>query len=253
MSDTLKGSPPASTAESMEDGVSYTVDDGIALITLRRPPVNALSSAMYRGLGIAAKQISEDEEIRVAILTGADRFFCGGADVKELAAHTPEEKVTFSALSANTRRQFSSIPVPVISAINGPAAGAGVAYSTYCDYRVAAADSFLSMPEINVGSVAGGGEALLSVGVPHGPVRFMLYTGRRLSAEEALGLHLIDEVAPQGQALDVAWERARAIAEKPRNALIAMKSAINTASRLMNNGDALFEFATGVRQKGQAG
>jgi enoyl-CoA hydratase len=240
VTEALRGDPPEDASDTRDESVSYTVDNGIAVITLSRPPVNALSSTMYRALGVVAKRVTEDEEVRVAILTGAGRLFCGGADVKELAAQTPDESAAYSELSANTRRQFTSIPVPVISAINGPAVGAGVAYSTYCDYRVADARSFLSMPEIDIGSVAGGGEALMAIGVPHGPIRFMLYTGRRVSAEEALGLHLIDEVAPEGQALEIAKQRARTIAGKRRGSLVAMKRAINVASgRPTNDGGAL--------------
>jgi enoyl-CoA hydratase len=215
--------------------VDYDVEEGIALVTINRPPVNALSSQMYRGLCSAAEQIAADENVRVAILTGAGPIFSGGADVKELAAHTPAEKEAFTELSLRTRRLFRTIPVPVISAINGPAAGAGVLYSAYCDYRIAATGSFLSLPEINVGSVAGGGEQLMWLGIPQGAIRHMLYTACRIPAEEAVRLHLVDELAPAGGALDLARERAREIAQRPRSALVAMKRAILEASDRVNS------------------
>jgi enoyl-CoA hydratase len=208
--------------------VSLTVTDGVATIALDRPPVNALSSHMYAELAQVATRIAEDDLVRVAILTGTGSCFCGGADVKELRSQTPEQRQAFWAVTADARRRFLGIPVPVIAAIDGAAAGAGVAYATYCDYRIAARTARLSMPEINVGSVAGGGEALLGIGMPRGAIRYLLFSGTAMSAEEALHAHLVDEVSDS--ALGLARERAAVIAEKPRPALVAMKRAINLAS-----------------------
>ena len=208
--------------------VNLTVTAGVATIAIDRPPVNALSSFMYAELAKAATLIAEDESVRVGILTGTGSCFCGGADVKELRSQTPEQRQAFWEVTADARRRFLSIPVPVIAAIDGAAAGAGVAYATYCDYRIAAGNARLSMPEINVGSVAGGGEALLGIGMPRGAIRYLLFSGTAMSAEEALHAHLVDEVS--SSALGLARERAAVIAEKPRSALIAMKRAINLAS-----------------------
>jgi enoyl-CoA hydratase/carnithine racemase len=219
--------------------VCLTIEGSVAVMTLDRPPVNALSSHMYAQLGRAAAQITGDPGIKVAILTGSGQRFSGGADVKELASHTPAERQDFWALTSETRRLFLGIPVPVIAAIDGPAVGAGVAYVTHCDYRIAASGTFLSMPEIDVGSVAGGGEALLAIGMPSGAVRYLLYSGNRIPAEEALRVHLVDELAPAGAALALARERAAVIAEKPRAALVAMKRAINVASAATPGEDVL--------------
>jgi enoyl-CoA hydratase len=218
-----------SGADGATGQVSLSIDGAVAVMTLDRPPVNALSSHMYAQLGQVAAQVAANTEIKVAILTGSGRTFCGGADIKELARHSPAERQDFWAVTTETRRLFLGIPVPVIAAIDGPAAGAGVAYITHCDYRVAADGTFFSMPEINVGSVAGGGEALLAIGMPRGAIRYLLYSGRRIPAEEALRVHLVDELAPVGGALELARERAATIAEKSRAALVAMKRAINLA------------------------
>ncbi len=208
--------------------IELTVAEGVAVMTMNRPPVNALSSHMYSELSRVAMQIADDESIRVAILTGAGTRFCGGADVKELRTHTPEQRKAFWAVTAEARRRILEMPIPIIAAIGGSAAGAGVAYASYCDYRIASVGASLSMPEINVGSVAGGGEALFALGMPHGAIRHLLFSGAPISSDEALRVHLVDEVA--SSALDRAHERASAIAEKPREALIAMKRAINLVS-----------------------
>jgi enoyl-CoA hydratase len=211
--------------------VEYAVvADAVALITLNRPPVNALSADMYRKLKKAIGRAASDESVRAVVLTGAGRMLSAGADIKELNSPTPEEREEFQVVSQAARRAFRAIPVPVIAAINGPAVGAGLMYSAYADYRVADPDAFVSLPEIDVGNVAGGGECLITLGVPIGSVRYMLYTARRVPAEEALRLHMIDEIAPKGRALETALDRARGIAEKPREALIAMKQAINAVT-----------------------
>jgi enoyl-CoA hydratase/carnithine racemase len=211
--------------------VEYAVLGGtVALITLNRPPVNALSADMYRQLGEAIGRVRQDDSLRAVVFTGAGRLLTAGADIKELNSPARETREEFQKVSAATRQAFRSIPIPVIAAINGPAVGAGVIYSAYADYRIADPDAFVSLPEINVGNVAGGGEYLMALGVPIGSIRYMLYTGRRIPAEEALSLHMIDEIAPKGRALETALDRARAMAEKPRDALIGMKAAINAAA-----------------------
>jgi enoyl-CoA hydratase/carnithine racemase len=208
------------------DLVTVDVADGIAIVTIDRPPVNALSAAAFEALGRAADRISTDDSVKVAVLTGTGRTFCAGADVKELAGHGPAERAAYFELTGATRQKVREIPVPVIAAINGPAAGAGVAYASFCDYRIAADTAFLAMPEINLGSVAAGGLPLMAIGVPSGALRYLLFSGRRVTAQEALAMHLVDEVVPAADLISVARERAVLIADKDRRALVAMKRAI---------------------------
>jgi enoyl-CoA hydratase len=219
------------STSSHEAHVHYVVEDGIAVLTLDRPPVNALSAEVYEALGRLADRLAADESVRVAILTAAGRrTFSAGADVKELGSQTPDERAAFYRTSSETRRKVSAIPIPIIAAINGPAAGAGVAYATFCDYRISADDAFFTMPEIDRGSVAAGGLTLMAIGVPAGPLRLMLYSGRRVTASEALAMHLVDEVVPYDDLMVVARDRASWIAAKPRHALVAMKQAIREMS-----------------------
>lgn len=229
----LGAAPRPMTAGRAEDGqIRYEAgDDGVAVVTLDRPPVNALSSAMYRTLGELADRIAADETVRVAILTASGTVFSAGADIRELAGHSAADRARFFELTSATRRRVAAIPIPVIVAVNGAAAGAGVAYATLCDYRIAAEAAFFSMPEIDRGSVATGGINLMAVGVPPGALRFMLYTGRRVPAAEALAMHLVDEVVPADRLMATARERALAVAAKPRHALVAMKRAIQQVSR----------------------
>jgi enoyl-CoA hydratase/carnithine racemase len=211
--------------------LGFDIRDGVGTMTLRRPPANAFSSELYRRLARLAREIAADESVRVVILTAeGSRIFSGGADVKELATLNGEGRAAFFSVSGEARRAFSAIPVPVIAAINGACAGAGVAYPARCDYRIAAEHAQFSMPEIDRGSVAGGGVDLMPLGVPSGALRMMLFTGRKYSAHEALAMHLIDEVVPFERLPEIALERATAIAVKPRHALVQMKQAINEMS-----------------------
>jgi enoyl-CoA hydratase len=211
--------------------IDYSARDGIAVITLNRPPANAFSSDMYRELTDLSLRIATDEQVHVAILTAAgERIFSGGADVKELATLNAEGRQAFFDVSSEARRAFAAIPVPLIAAINGHCAGAGVSYASRCDYRIAADHVLFSMPEIDRGTVAGGGVDLMAIDVPSGALRYLLFSGRRCSATEALSIHLVDEVVAGSALMDLAYERAAAIAAKPRTTLIAMKQAINAMS-----------------------
>lgn len=214
----------------MAEPIEYTVEDGVATIALARPPVNALSSEMFRRLGELAAKAGDDTDVKVAILTGRGRTFCAGADVHELATLGPEERERLFSITNETRERFLSIPVPVLAAINGAAAGAGVSYATFCDYRIASESATFRMPEIEVNSVAGGGATLRRVGVPSGALRMLLYSAEPIPAEDALRCHLVDEVVPPARLMDVSIERASTIAAKPRSTLIAMKKAIALSS-----------------------
>jgi enoyl-CoA hydratase/carnithine racemase len=211
--------------------VRCQVDDGIAVVTIERPPVNAFSSAVYAELARAMETIGTDDGVRVAILTAEGRMFSAGADVKELSTLAAGGRAAFFAQSDRTRRLVSDLPVPMIAAINGSAVGAGVAYATYCDYRLASESAFFAMPEIDRGSVAGGGLPLVAIGVAPGALRWMLYSGARIPAVDALAIHLVDEVVPPEELMIVARERAAVIAAKARSTLVAMKRAILDVGR----------------------
>jgi enoyl-CoA hydratase len=215
------------------DGVRYSVEDGIATVVLDRPPVNAFSLSLYRELARLFVHVAADASVRVVILTSASqRVFSGGADVKEMAALDGEGRALFAAVSLDARTRFRAIPVPVVAAITGKCVGAGLMYPAMCDYRVAAEHAEFAMPEIDHGLVAGGGEDFMQIGMPAGALRLMMFTGRRLSAQEGLRAHLVDEVVPADSVLDRARERARLNASNPRDSLVQMKQAINAAGML---------------------
>lgn len=141
-----------------------------------------------------------------------------------------EGRDAFSRASENAAHLFAAIPVPVIAAITGACAGAGIGYATRCDYRISADHATFTLPEINLGYVFEGGRTLISAGVPSGPLRMMLYSGRTASADEALAMRLVDEVVPEVRLMETAEGYATVLATKSRENLIHMKDAINRMS-----------------------
>jgi len=215
------------TVEDTPELVNYRTLDRIAVITLNRPPVNALARPLWLALGDALDRLAADESIHVAILTGqGTRAFCGGADLKELLADTDEDRQIRHRDVTPIQMKLVNAPVPVICAINGPAVGAGVGLASHCDIRIAVDTAHFSMTEVDRGTAAGGGAQLRRLGIPSGPLRRMLYTGQRISAQEALEIHLVDEVVPSEDLMTVALELAASIAAKSRDALVVLKEAI---------------------------
>ncbi len=207
--------------------VRYEQEGSIATITLDRPPVNALSAAVYEGLLQRVAQLNNDMDAKVAILTGAGRrAFTAGADVRELAALDAETRRARHGMVEAVWAAVANATLPIICAINGPAPGGGTVLASLCDYRIAADDVHFSFPEIDRGSAAGGGAFMRRLGVPSGTVRELLYTGRRIDPAEAVALRIIDRIVPYDQLMPACLEMAERIASKDRAALVLMKQAI---------------------------
>jgi enoyl-CoA hydratase len=133
--------------------------DGVAIVTIDRPPVNALTLALYAEIADLFESLGKELDVHCAIFTGAgSRAFCAGLDLNEFLSATPEQDPERAAV---VRRTFSAVyrcPIPVIAAINGPALGAGSVLATVCDIRIAASNARFGTPEINVGRCGGGSD-----------------------------------------------------------------------------------------------
>lgn len=208
--------------------------DGIAVMTLDRPPVNAFSYDVYRELAQLSRQVQQSDTIRVLIFTAAERSraWVGGADLQELMACDPETRRERYVLINECLPLFYHLDRPVIAAINGPAVGVGTSVAAMCDIRVASRKAFFAKPEIDRGVVGGGGTQFLRLGVPAGLVREMLYTGRRVSADEMKAAGFVDHVVEPEQVMDKATEIARLIASKSLPALKANKICNNAVEGL---------------------
>jgi enoyl-CoA hydratase/carnithine racemase len=185
--------------------------DGVALVTLDNPKVNALSRELLRQLEAAARDLTEEPPGAV-VVTGGDRIFAAGADISEFGG--PDEA---RAVGGGFRRALDAvagIPRCVIAAISGFALGGGCELALACDLRIASERAKLGQPEILLGIIPGGG-ATQRLARLVGPARAkqMVLTGRQVDSDEALRIGLVDEVVPpddvQGRALGLAAELAR--------------------------------------------
>jgi len=218
-------------------GVRVEVKDYIAVVTFDRPPVNATSRELVLATQKAFDSFNNNPQVRVAILTGAGRAFCAGADIKkrssDLESGAALQPGSQSAHSRAGREGFNCIldcEVPVIAALNGPAIGAGLAFLASCDYIVAAETAFVALGEINVGLMGGGRHAQRLFGTY--TARRMMYTGDRISAQEMYRRGIVEKIVPPEKLMEEAMAMAATVAEKSPVAIKLAKRAMNTVETL---------------------
>lgn len=206
--------------------VKLDVTDGVGLVTLDRPPVNALSREMRRLIVATFDEISARDDIRCAVLTGAGKVFCAGADLKDRPdPETPGDFLEHNRITRETGNAIRECAKPVIAAVNGAALGAGLGLMAACDILYAAEEATFGMPEINVGLA--GGASMLRTLFGRSTARRLFYTGQRLSAHELLKRNVLEDVLPAGELLPVAMDMAREIARKAPLAILYAKRASN--------------------------
>lgn len=213
--------------ESPSDLILYERRGRVAVLTLNRPPANALSLAMYQALHDRIDQLNGDESVHAAVITSSSpKVFCGGADIKEMIGLTYETRRERHAFVEQCWAKLGTAALPIVCAIGGAAVGGGPVMASLCDHRIAADDAYFSLPEIDRGTVAGGGVFLRKMGVSPSVLREILYTGHRYDAAEALRVGMVDKVVPRAQLMPSALALAEMIATKERIALVHMKQAI---------------------------
>jgi enoyl-CoA hydratase len=214
----------------MADLVRLDVADGVAQITLDRPPVNAIDQALATELLETIREAGAREDVGAIVLTGGRKLFAVGADVKAMAAWGPSEvKPTVDALGGACDL-LEALPQVSIASVNGYALGGGFELALACDLRFLAEDATVGQPEIQLGVIPGaGGTQRLTPLVGPGRTRELVYTGRQVGAAEAHALGLAERVVPADEVLAAALEQARTFAAGPRQALAAAKAAIRAA------------------------
>lgn len=215
--------------------VTYQVADGIAVVTIDRPPVNALNPKVLEEITNVFEKLRNDQRIKVVILTGAgEKAFVAGADIGDLPGMTPEKGEEYSLSAQKVYHEIiGNFEKVVICALNGMAVGGGCELALGCDIRVAAENVTFSQPEVGIGLIpGGGGTQVLPRLIPPGKAKQMIFTGELVSAREAKELGLVEEVVPRGKALEKASEIAQKIATKAPLAVQAAKKAINEGVNL---------------------
>src|SRR3954447_21279346 len=167
--------------------VRLEVSDGVGVIRVDRPKVNALNEEVHRRLGAFAAECASRADVAAVVLTGGDRVFAAGADIAEMADLGYADMVGRSAVLQSTFAAVARIPKPVVAAVEGYALGGGCELALCADHRIAADDAVFGQPEVLLGIIPGaGGTQRLSRLVGPSRAKDIIFTGRFVGAEEAL-------------------------------------------------------------------
>ena len=215
--------------------ILYETKDKCGIVTLNRPKVyNAINDQCIQEFHSVLDEIRNTRGIRVLILTGAPRFFCSGADISEInKLDSAAGALDFSRKYQQLFQAVEHFEKPTIAGISGFALGGGCELVLSCDLRILSEKAELGLPEIDIGAFpAGGGTQTLSrlIGMPR--AKEILFTGRRIGAQEALSLGLANQVVPEGQVLDEAFRWAERLTGKSPTALAALKRAMRLGANM---------------------
>ncbi|MFZ6002938.1 MAG: enoyl-CoA hydratase/isomerase family protein [Actinomycetota bacterium] len=217
--------------------------DGVAVVRLDNPKVNALSKALLRQLESAAEQLRADPPGAV-VITGGDRIFAAGAEISEFRSPEDPSEVISRAEAELIGQHFlralnavADIPRATIAAISGFALGGGCELALACDFRIASEKAKLGQPEILLGIIPGGGGTQRLARLV-GPARAkdLIFTGRQVRADEALAMGLVDEVVPHEELHDRAIAKASQLAAAAVVAQGLAKRAIDRGLDITLNG-----------------
>jgi enoyl-CoA hydratase len=236
------------------------IEDGVGLITLNRPKaLNALNSELLAELIQVLEEWDRGTEVRCIVLTGSERAFAAGADIKEMApkSYMDMYKANFFA-DANDR--ISAIRKPIIAAVAGYALGGGCELAMLCDFIIAADTAKFGQPEINLGVMPGiGGTQRLTRYAGKSKAMEMCLTGRNMDAAEAERAGLVSRVVPAADLLSEAMKAAKTIAERSVPIAMMTKETVNRAYETTLTEGVRFErrvfhsmFATDDQKEGMA-
>jgi enoyl-CoA hydratase/carnithine racemase len=206
---------------------TVTRDDGVALLRIDRPPMNALSLALLGELADAAVSLATDPAVKAVVVAGGERAFAAGFEIAEFDDQERARRVGERFRAAFDA--FGDIPRPVIAAVNGFALGGGLELAMACDLRIAADTARLGQPEILLGLIPGAG-ATQRLPRLVGPARAkeMIWSGRQVKADEAERIGLVDRVVPAAELLEAATNWAAGFAG---GAVVAMGLAKRVIDR----------------------
>jgi len=220
--------------------ILYSVENGIATITLNRPEArNALNGSMCEELRRAAATAAAERSIKLVLVRGAGPVFCAGADVKERPGMNEDQIRARRMKGFAAYNALESLPMPVVAVVQGAALGSGVEIAAACDFIVATPDAVFGTPEAQRGTV--GATQRLPRVLGKRLAKDLMFTGRRLSAEEARTAGFVSRINPN---LDQEMESiAKAILQAPAEALRLAKRCIDRGVELDPRGALEVELA----------
>ncbi|CAN5626794.1 enoyl-CoA hydratase-related protein [soil metagenome] len=209
------------------DHVRIDVVRGVGLLTVHRPPANALDVALVREIVLAATRTAARPDVGALVITGAGPRFVAGADIKMMQLLAPDQILQFISGIQRAMDDIEAIPLPTIAAINGHAMGGGMELALACDLRLLSETARIGLPEVKLGLLpgAGGTQRLVEI-VGKGRALDLLYTGRQLAASEALSLGLVNGVYAGDQVVREAVEFAAGLAAGARPAMRELKACV---------------------------
>jgi enoyl-CoA hydratase/carnithine racemase len=218
------------SSASTDDRVQLRREGAVGVVTIDNPPVNTLGNPVLEALLAAVESLQDDPAVRAVVITGSgDKAFASGADLPEFVRmlDSPDEIAYHTSL---TRRLFDSISAlrqPVVAAVQAAAVGGGLELALSCDLIVADERARLGVPEVGLGLIPGaGGTQRLPRRIGAARAAELVLRGRLLKAAKAEQVGLVNEVAPEGTALDHAVELATELASRPAVAVQAAKRAM---------------------------
>lgn len=218
------------------------IEDHVALIKLNRPDaLNALNQALVTELCTALQEADQNDKVRCIVLTGSEKAFAAGADIKEMSALSFVD-VKNKHLFAEVNDTLANVRKPIIAAVSGYALGGGCELAMGCDFIIAADNAKFGQPEINLGVIAGiGGTQRLTRSVGKSKSMDMNLTGRFMNAEEAERAGLVSRIVPAKKLMEEALGAAHKIAEKSMLAVTTAKEAVNRSYETTLSEGLLFE------------
>lgn len=210
-----------------------SVDPGIKIMKISRPTaLNALNTAVLKEMKLFLTQEAENADTRVVILTGdGDKAFIAGADITEMGNKSATEAVEFSQAGHEITKILELMPKPTIAAVNGYALGGGAEMALACDFIIASDRATFGLPEVGLGLIPGfGGTIRLAkyVGLPR--AKELIFSGRKIKADEAFALGLVNHVYPAASFMAQVMELAKTISSQSFPAVARAKKLMNEFS-----------------------
>ncbi len=235
-------------------------EDHVTLIRLNRPEaLNALNLELLGELGQAMGEAQQNDKVRCIVVTGSEKAFAAGADIKMMASKSFVEVFT-DDLFTSEEQAILRTRKPIIAAVSGYALGGGCELAMMCDFIIAADNAKFGQPEVNLGVMAGmGGTQRLTRLVGRAKAMDMNLTGRFMDADEAERSGLVSRVVPAKKLMEEAMSAAQKIAEKSMITVMAIKESVHRADQMPLSEGILFErrvfhslFATEDQKEGMA-
>lgn len=213
--------------------IKVEIESGVGTVTLNRPEaMNALNVQLTSELGDAIESLDANADVRCIVLTGGDKVFAAGADIKEMKEKTFIEMYNsdFPYIKRDCWRAIDDARTPIIAAVAGFALGGGCEMAMACDFIIAAESAKFGQPEIGIGTMPGaGGTQRLTKAVGKAKAMEMCLTGRMMGAEEAERSGLVTRIVAAEELAEQAFKTARKIAGNSAPAVMMIKEAVNMA------------------------